>query len=239
MSLFFFLYFLQFLLIFWSFFFFFCFVFCWVSISFCFCLGFMFLVLLRLVFAWVFYSLFCFLNINCKQTLFLLWERNWFFLFFVLFFEHQLQADLWHLATRICGAWRYRYRGHALDIFHALYIHGPESMHKNGIGKTFTHTSIPNQPCTLLRQRAKPSTHQTWRLRLVVLFLSNVMVGDGQEAWVMLLSTAPTSEAFSPRTVLTENICRCVQQIIDSLLIHIYIHKMRHGVERIHNHTQL
>ena len=69
---FFFFFFSAILFIFWSFFFFFCFVFCWVSISFCFCLGFMFLVLLRLVFLWernwVFYSLFCFLNINCKQT---------------------------------------------------------------------------------------------------------------------------------------------------------------------------
>ena len=29
--------------------------------------------------------------------------------------------------------------GQALDIF----LHGPESAHKNGIVKTFTHTSIP------------------------------------------------------------------------------------------------
>ena len=29
--------------------------------------------------------------------------------------------------------------GQALDIF----LHGPESAHKNGILKTFTHTSIP------------------------------------------------------------------------------------------------
>ena len=43
----------------------------------------------------------------------------------------------------------------ALDIF----LHGPESTHKNGIGKTFTHTSIPIHQCTLLKQRAKSSTH--------------------------------------------------------------------------------
>ena len=36
--------------------------------------------------------------------------------------------------------------GPALDIF----LHGPESAHKNGIVKTFTHTSIPIHPCTLL-----------------------------------------------------------------------------------------
>ena len=35
------------------------------------------------------------------------------FFFFVLFFEPHLQADLWHLVTRTCGAWRYRYRGHS------------------------------------------------------------------------------------------------------------------------------
>ena len=37
--------------------------------------------------------------------------------------------------------------GQALDIF----LHGPESAHKNGILKTFTHTSIPFQPRTLLK----------------------------------------------------------------------------------------
>ena len=38
--------------------------------------------------------------------------------------------------------------GQALDIF----LHGPESAHKNGIGKTFTHTSIPIHPRTLLKK---------------------------------------------------------------------------------------
>ena len=37
--------------------------------------------------------------------------------------------------------------GQALDIF----PHGPESAHKNGILKTFTHTSIPIHPCVLLK----------------------------------------------------------------------------------------
>ena len=77
--------------------------------------------------------------------------------------------------------------GQALDIF----LHGPESVHKNGTGNTFTHTSIPIQPCTLLKQRAKSSTHQTWCLRLVVHFLSNVLMGDGQEAWQLLHEAAP------------------------------------------------
>ena len=45
--------------------------------------------------------------------------------------------------------------GQALDIF----VHGPESAYnfrKNGIVKTFTHTSNPIHPCTLITQRAKP-----------------------------------------------------------------------------------
>ena len=37
--------------------------------------------------------------------------------------------------------------GQALDIF----LHGPESALKNGIIKTFTHTSIPTRPYTLLK----------------------------------------------------------------------------------------
>jgi len=68
-------------------------------------------------------------------------------------------------------------------------------------------------PCILLKQRAKSSTHQTSRLRLVVRFVSNVVVGDFQEAWQMLHEAAPLRRP-SPRTVLTENICRCVQQIL-------------------------
>ena len=103
----------------------------------------------------------------------------------------------------------------ALDIF----LHGPESAHKNGILKTVTHTSIPIHPYTFLKQGAKPSTHQTRHLRLVVLLLSNVLVVDGQEAWKMLLSTDRRQRTDprrrpSPRTVLTQNICRCVQYIL-------------------------
>ena len=39
--------------------------------------------------------------------------------------------------------------GQALDIF----LHGPESAHKNGILKAYTHTSIPIQPRTLLKKK--------------------------------------------------------------------------------------
>ena len=93
--------------------------------------------------------------------------------------------------------------GQALHIF----LHGPESAHNNG---------IPIHPCTLLKkkkERAKRSTDQTWCLRLLVLFLSNVVVDDGQEAyWHLLLMTAPRRRPSRLGTVLTE-ICRCVQQI--------------------------
>ena len=46
--------------------------------------------------------------------------------------------------------------GQALDIF----LHGPESAHKNDIVKTFTHTSIPIHPCTLLKQTNKQEIPQ-------------------------------------------------------------------------------
>ena len=41
--------------------------------------------------------------------------------------------------------------GQALDIF----LHGPESAHKNGIVKTFTHTSILIHSCTHLKEEKK------------------------------------------------------------------------------------
>ena len=77
--------------------------------------------------------------------------------------------------------------GQALDIF----LHGPESAHKNGIVKTHAHSSKTKKENKENKTTAKPSTHQTCRLRSVVLFLSNVVVGDGQEAWHLLLRTAP------------------------------------------------
>ena len=99
--------------------------------------------------------------------------------------------------------------GQAIDIL----LHGPESAQKNDIVKTFTHTSIPIHPCTLLKQRAKSLTHQTSRLRLLVLSCP-------MWRWATARSFADahqdrsTSKAFSPRTVLTENIYRCVQRIL-------------------------
>ena len=70
--------------------------------------------------------------------------------------------------------------GQALDIF----LHGPESAQKNGIVKTFTHTSIPINTCTLITQRKNkslnsPNMTPSFRCPL----LPNVVVGDGQKAW--------------------------------------------------------
>ena len=74
--------------------------------------------------------------------------------------------------------------GQALDIF----LHGPESAHKNGIVKTFTHTSIPIYQCNL--QRNKEQNHQLTNMTasFSCLFLSIVVVGDGQEAWHLLFA---------------------------------------------------
>ena len=80
--------------------------------------------------------------------------------------------------------------GQALDIF----LHGPESAHKIGILKTFTHIhslihshSVVHTPKKKKKKKGgggndekHTSTHQTWCLRLIVLFLSNVVVGDFQ-----------------------------------------------------------
>ena len=49
-------------------------------------------------------------------VVFLWWLICFLFFFFVLFFKPHLQADLWHLATRTCGAWWCRYRGHWTHI---------------------------------------------------------------------------------------------------------------------------
>ena len=89
------------------------------------------LVGLGFVFLWwlicfLFSSLFCFLNLTCKQT-----------------------YDTWRLGHVVPDDVVIADIGdQVLDIF----LHGPESTHKNGIGKTFTRTSIPIQPCTLLKQ---------------------------------------------------------------------------------------
>ena len=100
--------------------------------------------------------------------------------------------------------------GQALDIF----LHGPESAHKNGIVKTFTHTSIPIHPFVLLKETKSKILNL---LNMILSFTCALPVQCGGGRWPGSLADAPqdcsTTETFSPRTVLTENICRSVQHI--------------------------
>ena len=100
--------------------------------------------------------------------------------------------------------------GQALDIF----LHGPESAHKNGIVKTFTHTSIPIHPCVLLKQTKSKILNL---LNMILSFTCALPVQCGAGRRPGSLADASqdcsTTESFSPRTVLTENIGRCVQHI--------------------------
>ncbi len=100
--------------------------------------------------------------------------------------------------------------GQALDIF----LHGPESAHKNGIVKTFTHTCIPIHPCTLLKQTKSKILNL---LNMILSFTCALPVQCCAGGRPGSLADAPqdcsTTEAFSPRTILTGNICRCLQHI--------------------------
>ena len=101
--------------------------------------------------------------------------------------------------------------GQALDIF----LHGPESAHKNGIVKTFTHTSIPIHPFVLLKETKSKILNL---LKMILSFTCALPVQCGEGRRPRSLADAPqdcsTTETFSPRTVLTENICRSVQHIL-------------------------
>ena len=105
--------------------------------------------------------------------------------------------------------------GQALDIF----LHGPESARKNGIAKTFTHTSIPIHPCTFITQTNSKTLNS---LNMSPSLCSTLPVQCGAGRRPGSVADAPhdcsTSEAFSPTTVLKENICRCVQHIHQHLL---------------------
>ena len=100
--------------------------------------------------------------------------------------------------------------GKALNIF----FHGPNCAHKNGTVKTFTHTSIPILSCTLLKQTYSKTLNSPDMTPSFSCPLP-VQCGGGRRPGSLAPAPhdCPTSEAFSPRTVLTENICRCVQQI--------------------------
>ena len=100
--------------------------------------------------------------------------------------------------------------GQALDIF----LHGPESAHKNGIVKTFNHTSIPIHPCTLLKKTHKQQQQnaQLTKHDAFVYWSSPCAVFW----WPIFrkLGTCSSTYALSARILLTENICESVQQIL-------------------------
>ena len=120
--------------------------------------------------------------------------------------------------------------GQALDIF----LHGPESAHKIGILKTFTHIhslihshSVVHTPKKKKKKRGGGGG-EWWKAHLnspnmMPSFNCPLPVQCGGGRLSVSLAPAPqdfsTSKAFSPcpRTVLTENICRCVQHIRVSL----------------------
>ena len=76
--------------------------------------------------------------------------------------------------------------------------------------QTFTHTFIPTQPCTLLKQRKCTPINS---LNTTLLFTAPLPLQCSGS-----VADAPkgcfTLEALPPRTVLTENICQNVQKIL-------------------------
>ena len=100
--------------------------------------------------------------------------------------------------------------GQALDIF----LHGPESAHKNGIVKTFTHTSIHIHPCTHLKEEKKERRKNA---QLTKHDAFDYWSSSCPVCWwptFRKIGTCSTSEALPPRTVLTETICESLQQIL-------------------------
>ena len=98
--------------------------------------------------------------------------------------------------------------GQALDIV----LHGPESANKNGIVKTNTDSHIHSNP-PIHTPKANSKTVNSLNVTPSLSCPLPVQSGGGRRPGS--LADAPhdcsTSEAFSPRTVLTENIWRCVQ----------------------------
>ena len=100
-----------------------------------------------------------------------------------------------------------------------IFLHGPESANKNGILKTFTHSSIPIRPCTLLKKNTHKQQQQNAQLTKHDAF--SYWFSSYPVCWwatFRIFGTCSTSEALSPKTVLTENSCESVQQILQHSL---------------------
>ena len=115
-------------------------------------------------------------------------------LYKILFLPAFSSSPGWLLVTRTRGAWWCHDRGHWRSGPRHLSPRSrvcAEEWHCKDI-----HSHIHSHPPmhTPKRKRnkrtgTKCSTHRTWRFRLLVLLLSNVVVGDGQEARHLLLRT--------------------------------------------------
>ena len=105
--------------------------------------------------------------------------------------------------------------GQALDIF----LHGPESAHKNGIVKTNIHSHIHSHP-PMHTPKTKNKTLNSPSMTASFSCLP-VQYGGGRRPGSLADSPqdCSTSEAFSPVSTvleLTENICRYVQEILEN-----------------------
>ena len=72
----------------------------------------------------------------------------------------------------------------------------------------------PAEKIIKINKSKKRSTHQILCLSLLVLFLSSVVGGRRPGSLADATQDCSTSEDFSPRTVLTKNICRCVHHML-------------------------
>ena len=119
----------------------------------------------------------------------------------------------WLLVTRTRGAWWCRYRGHCKSgpthLSPRSRVCAKEWLSKDIHSHIHSHTPMHTPKKRAKTTTAKCSTHQTWCL---VYWSSSCAV-----CWWPIfrkLGTCSTTDALSPRTLLTENICESVQQIL-------------------------
>ena len=121
----------------------------------------------------------------------------------------------WFPVTRTRGAWC-RFRGYWRSRPRHLSPRSKICAQEWHCKDIHSHT-IPIHPCTLLKKEKKKSKTFKWP-NMMPSFTGPLPVqcacGRRPGSLAPALRDCSTSEAFSPRTVLTENICRCVQHIL-------------------------
>ena len=133
--------------------------------------------------------------------------------FFVLYFFNQSCPQTYDSGRHACGHYgRYRYVDVIVDIRdQALYIflHGPESTHKNDQKHIHSHPAI-HTPKTMSKTFNSTNLTHSFSCPLPIQYDGGRRPGS--------LAYAPqecsTSEDFLPRTELIKNICRYVQHIL-------------------------